>query len=220
MMNQIISRGILGLGQQSNAYYLDQIQKRYEERNEMFATCPLLMYQIDFQEINLFLPNQFSILIPRIKHYLDQVSKLGITKLLVPNITLHETLDQITFELEICHPVLLTIQYLKENNIKKVFLFGTNYTMNSDYIKQRFSEKEILVESPTEADQEWIDRFRKSVYAREVTLIQVYFYQEMLKKYGGTLPVVIACTELSIYALKNVSFCIDMADLQIEKFLK
>ena len=43
---------------------------------------------------------------------------------------------------------------------------------------------------------------------------------DLIKKYGDKNTVLIACTELSMFAFKNEKYCIDMAELQIEDFLK
>lgn len=219
-MNKSISRGVLGLGEASTAYYLNQIHQNFNERNEEFSTCPLLLYQIDFQEINPFLPDQFEELIPRATEYLNKISDLGISKLLVPNITLHETLDQITHSIELCHPVQLTVEHLIKNKISEIVIFGTVYTMNSEYLKRNFSEAGINIIPPESEDQLWIDEFRKKVYMKESTADEIEVFQNLIKKYKQNKPLVIACTELSIHCIKNENHCIDMADLQIEEFLR
>lgn len=213
-------RGILGLGKESTMYYLNQIQEKFKENNESYSTCPFLMYQIDFQEINPFLPDQFSILIPKLKVYFEQISELGITKFLVPNITLHKTLDQIDFPFQICHPVDLTLKELVKRNCSEIILFGTVYTMNSTYMSRKFSGQNIKVSIPSTKDQNEIDDFRKVVFERKETSAEILHFQNLIRKYSEKNPVVIACTELSIYAPKNTFTCIDMADLQIEEFLK
>ncbi len=220
MKRESISRGILGLGAVSTSFYVKEIHRKYQERNEEFSTCPFLMYQIDFQEINPFLPNQFDILIPKIKSYLNEISNLGFSKLLVPNITLHETLDQIEIPLEICHPIDLTLKYLEENKIAEIYLFGTLYTMNSQYLNSKFSAKNIKILKPTSFDQNRIDDFRKLVYVEKETSKEIENFQNLVQKYSEKNIVVIGCTELSIYSLKENPSCIDMMDLQIEAFLK
>ena len=220
MKEDSVSRGILGLGAISTAFYLKEIHKKYQERNEEFSTCHFVMYQIDFQEINPFLPNQFDILIRRIKSYLNEISELGISKLLIPNITLHETLDQIEIPLQICHPIDLTLKDLEENKISEVYLFGTLYTMNSQYLNSKFSEKNIKILKPISSDQNRIDDFRKLVYMEKETSAEIEDFQNLIWKYSEKKPVIIACTELSIYSLKENPSCIDMMDLQIEAFLK
>ena len=220
MKEESVSRGILGLGAVSTAFYLKEIHRRYQERNSAFSTCPFLMYQIDFQEINPFLPNHFDILIPKMESYLNEISNLGFSKLLVPNITLHETLDQIEIPLEIWHPIDLTLKCLEENKIAEVYLFGTLYTMNSEYLNSKFSEKNIKILKPTSSDQNWIDDFRKMVYVEKEYSAEIEDFQNLIRKYSEKNIVVIGCTELSIYSLKENPSCIDMMDLQIEAFLK
>ena len=219
-MSSIISKGVLGLGTVSTAFYLKEIHRKHQERNHQFSACPLLVYQIDFQEINPFLPNQFEVLIPKLKETLKEITTLGVTKLLVPNITLHETLDQIEIPLEICHPVDSTLKHLEENRISEVYFFGTLYTMNSEYLKSRFLAKKVKVLQPVESDQKWIDDFRKKVYQGNETLEEITFFQTLIRKYSEKNVVVIACTELSVFSLKENPSCIDMMDLQVEEFLK
>ena len=219
-MSSIIFKGVLGLGAVSTALYLKEIHRKYQEKNDQFSTCPLLVYQIDFQEINPFLPNQFGVLIPKLKETLKEITTLGISKLLVPNITLHETLDQIKIPLEICHPVDLTLKHLEENRISEVYLFGTLYTMNSEYLKSRFLAKKVKVLQSVESDQKWIDDFRKKVYQGNEILEEITFFQTLIRKYSEKNVVVIACTELSVFSLKENPSCIDMMDLQVEEFLK
>lgn len=213
-------KGVLGLGAVSTQYYLQRIHEKFQQQNKEYSTCPLMLYQIDFQEINPFLPNKFSDLIPHVKDYLEKIFALGIKKLLVPNITLHETLDQMDVPLEIYHPVPLTLTYLKKKNISEAFLFGTSYTMNSDYLRRNFPAKDVTLLRPSKEDQEWIDHFRKMVYEGNVATSDIERFHETIKQYAESNPVLIACTELSLHAPKNGDSCIDMAELQIDAFLK
>lgn len=220
MKKESVYKGILGLGAVSTAFYLKEIHHKYQKRNEEFSTASFVMYQIDFQEINPFLPNNFEVLIPKAKSYLKEISGLGIAKLLIPNITLHETLDQIEIPFEICHPVDLTLEYLEKNRISEAYLFGTLYTMNSEYLNSKFSERNIKILKPTNSNQNWIDDFRKKVYDENETPEEINIFRNLVQKYSEKNIVVIGCTELSIYSLKENQSCIDMMDLQIEEFLK
>lgn len=212
-------KGILGLGATSTAYYLDQIHQKYNLNNKEFSTCPLLMYQIDFQQINPFLPDQFSLLIPKLQNYLSAVIKLGITKLLIPNITLHEAVEQIDISINICHPVTSTLKYLKEEQISSAAVFGTRYTMNSSYLKEKFKAENIALFIPSENEQNQIDNFRTKVYLKAESNEDTTEFKNLIKKYSKSTPVIIACTELSKYSIKGNPYCIDMANLQIDAFL-
>lgn len=220
MSSKLTLKGVLGLGSASTQYYLNAIHEKFRKNKDDFSTCPLILYQIDFQEINPYLPNQFSILIPKLDQYFSKILDLGISNLLIPNITLHETLDQMELPFQIYHPVDLTLKYLKQDKISKFFLFGTLYTMNSDYLKNRFLAEGIALLKPDESDQKWLDDFRKKVYYKKESPIEIEDFKNLVKKYSKENPVVIGCTELSLYALRNTPSCIDMANLQIEEFLK
>ncbi|SFI89802.1 aspartate racemase [Kaistella treverensis] len=213
-------KAILGLGRVSTVYYFNEIQQRYQIQQNEFSTCPLLLYQTDFQEVNPFLPGEFEILIPKVNSYLDRIAELEISSLLVPNITLHETLDQIDLPFEIYHPVDLALKYFEENSIPQAFVFGTLYTMNGDYLKDKFAAQNIKLLQPETADQHWLDDFRKSVYNETQTADEVKYFQNLIEKYAQKSPVLLACTELSAFSPKDNLRCIDMAELQIEAFLK
>lgn len=212
-------KGVLGLGFESTQYYLKEIQRKFKESNGEFSTCPYVMYQIDFQEINPFLPNQFELLIPKLQDHINHIQSLGIKKLMVPNITLHESLDQLHLPFEIFDPVQLGIDNLKGKSIQDAYIFGTSYTMNSASLNDRFLKEGITLKSPEESDQNWIDNFRKAVFNKVETAKEITAFQSLIKTYATKRPVIIACTELSLYSLKDVDSCIDLADLQIEAFL-
>ncbi|WP_027376830.1 aspartate/glutamate racemase family protein [Kaistella palustris] len=220
MSSELPLRGVLGLGAVSTQYYLQRIHKKYQKRHLEFSTCPLMMYQIDFQEINPYLPRQFDVLLPRLKNVLQAVENIGISKLIIPNITLHEALDQIETSLSVCHPVNLTLNFLREKNIPEIILFGTKFTMRSGWFKQKFTFNDIEIILPSDEDQQWLDSFRKTVYTGQTTTSDIEYFQNLIRKYGQERTVVLACTELSVYSLKQETFCIDIAELQIEDFLK
>lgn len=220
MKGSSIEKAILGLGKVSTAYYYERIQEQFNAQNEEFSTCPLLLYQIDFQEINPFLPQNFSVIIPSLENHFKKLSEIGVKKLLVPNITLHETLDQMNLPFQICHPVNLAIQFLMENNIRETYVFGTLYTMNSAYFQQKIGNQNIKILKPTNEHQNWLDQFRKDVAHESISASQISEFKNLIEEYATKNPVLIACTELSIYSLKNLPNCIDLADLQIKEFLK
>jgi aspartate racemase len=219
MSSKLPLKGVLGLGKESTNYYLDRIHQKFNELKGGFSTCPLLLYQIDFQEINPFLPNQFIHLKPKLEAYFKQISDLGISKLIIPNITLHETSDKIKIPFEICHPVDLTFNYLKQNSISEIVVFGTIYTMNSEYLREKFSKEKIKIIQPAVNDQEWIDTFRNLVYNKTTSKLKTEEFEMLIKKYSEKRTVVIACTELSVFAPKENASVLDMAELQIEAFL-
>lgn len=213
-------KGVLGLGKASTNFYLNKIHNNYSKNRTTSSTSPLILYQIDFQEINPFLPRQFKLLIPKIEKHFLSIAALGITRLLVPNITLHETIDQINHKFELSHPVELMVKYLKKQSLVEATIFGTHYSMNADYLKNKFLKENIKIQPPSTDDQIFIDDFRTAVFEESETSAEIEKFKTILQKYLKEKPVILACTELSLFAADSDPHCIDMADLQIADFLK
>ena len=49
--------GIIGLGSKTTTYYIEMLNQLYNKKHGEFNTCPFTMININFNEINPFLPN-------------------------------------------------------------------------------------------------------------------------------------------------------------------
>ena len=212
---------ILGLGERSTQYYVNTLHNKFHEKLGDFHTFPFLMYQIDFNRINPFLPNRFDNLIPELTNTLNEISKFEAEHYLIPNITLHETLDKIAHNLNIVHPIQLTIAYCKANGIKTIVLFGSQYTMTSNYISDALKAEGIETLRPSAEEKIDIDNFRKKIYNNRDTDSDFRNYQNLIQLYSKNYHVVTACTELSLcHNQLDHSKVIDMALLQMQQVLK
>ena len=210
--------GILGLGSRSTLFYLEQLNKQYHAVKGDYHTCPSITYSVDFNTINPFLPNQFETLKPVIDNSLKALFSHDVDHCIVPNITLHETTDQLLLTTPILHPVALSIKHLKSINTSKVMLFGSLYTMTSTYLSDLFKAEQISVVLPEKEDQISIDNCRKKLYNYSETETDFIDYKNLITKYSQDHVVLIACTELSLWSphLEN-SKVVDMALLQIQE---
>lgn len=214
--------GILGLGSRSTLFYLKELNKQYYEKKGGYHTFPCVVYNVDFNTINSNLPNNFEKLIPELEHHLKLFFQLEIDVCLIPNITLHETYDLGNLKYPIIHPITLAIEYLNYKNIQQVTVFGSKYTMESQYIKSKFEAENIEVKFPKSENIVSIDFFRQNLYKHQETDIQIQSYKDLVTTYSKTSTVLIACTELSIIH-SEMSFSatvLDLAQLQIEKALE
>ncbi len=207
--------GILGLGNRSTLFYINELNKRYNKCHAEFSTFPFLLYNTDFSLLNPFLPNNFEKLVPQLTIYLEELHDLGVTQLLIPNITLHETLDRIDCRLSVIHAVDSTIEAMKKIGKTEAVVFGSKYTMQSMYLKNKFSEQGIRLISPAEDDMTLIDQMRKKVYDEEENKAVLEQYNALLKMYTFKTSVVLACTELSVINNNTNSRVLDMALNQI-----
>ncbi|PWI31367.1 hypothetical protein DI383_01470 [Flavobacteriaceae bacterium LYZ1037] len=210
--------GILGLGNRSTLFYINTLNVEFNNIENTDSTYPFILLNTDFNTINPYLPNNFKKLIPSLSRYIHQIEKLPISHLLIPNITLHETLDKLSISIPILHPLELSIAKLKENNANRVVIFGSKYTMTSTYISNFFSSEGIEAISPTKDDIDFIDRLRQKIYSNSETLTDLDMYNSLLESYNKKASVLIACTEISI--IKNSIPVLDMVKLQINAALK
>ena len=142
---------------------------------------------------------------------------MNAKNVIVPNITLHETIDHLTFETNLIHPVDCIIKEIEKKRHKKVILFGSMHTMKSDYIRSKFNDRGIVVLIPTEEEILLIDNLRQLIYQSKESKEDLVAFDTLIDKYTKELPVVLACTELSIAAITiNEINLFDMAKTQIE----
>jgi len=213
MKNKLV---LLGLGSQSTTFYISELNGLYQEKKGGFSTCPFVLLNTNFDEINALLPDVSNKLKTIVESYIRQIEKYKADYILVPNITLHQTIDSISFSPKIIHPLQLCIDNLKQDNKDKIILFGTKYTMNSAYVLDCFLQQHIAVEIPEKQDFNFIENFRNKVYNKEETPDLINQYQLILNQYAHQNPVVLACTELSIYNKTNKNVY-DMVRIQIEE---
>ncbi len=210
--------GILGLGVRSTSYYTNLLHQKMHEKYGDYHTFPYLNYQINFNDINPFLPNQFDVLLPHLEKQIARLKGFNINKWLVPNITLHEALDKINHNLSLFHPLELAIQTCLKNNSKQVIVFGTYYTMQSNYIKSYFEKESIIVHKATKNEMILIDELRTKIYNSKEKKDDIKKYQKIIENYTKNAHVIIACTELSLLSkeIKSTKI-IDLAQLQINE---
>ncbi|TYB71486.1 aspartate/glutamate racemase family protein [Bizionia gelidisalsuginis] len=212
--------GILGLGNRSTLFYINALNTAFQSQKKGYSTFPFILVNVDFNTINPYLPNDFDTLLPTVSEVITTLEKLPITHLLIPNITIHETIDRLATPLKVLHPLSLSAKILKLKKEASAVVFGTRYTMTSPYFIEYFAAEGIQIQSPSVEDMVFIDQFRQSVYASTETETETNTYYTLLKKYSSKAPVILACTELSVLHCNNDHFnSIDLATLQIEEGL-
>jgi len=211
--------GVLGLGSRSTLHYINRLNEIYNQKYLGYSTCPIKLLNANFDQINPFLPDRFDKLKPIVKSKLDELNDLGVQNIIVPNITLHETIDQSDFDSKdkLIHPIKSTIKQLQEKKISKVVIYGSAYTMTSNYLTGLLGESGIEAIIPELADIQVIDDLRTQIYAGVKNNI---IFETNLKKYCQ-FPALVSCTELSLVAKKFKNQEIfDLAEIQINEAIK
>jgi aspartate racemase len=204
--------GLLGLGKDSTSFYLDRIKSEWNKKYGSENECPIVVHPVDFEKINALLPCQFDQLEPIIEKHLFDLNKLEVDRIIVPNITLHLTIDRLELSSEmkakIVHPFRETIRYLKTQDIKEITLFGTRHTMNSEMVKTYFSTEGFQIRDVSEVDIEQIDQLRLDVFDNGANKNAQFALSELAIKYPNP---VLMCTELSLI---NTN-CLDVVTCQV-----
>jgi aspartate racemase len=79
--------------------------------------------------INSLSPNTSQELDTFLQAPLDALEQMDIKHILIPNITLHETIDRLVIEKNVIHPIHLTVSKIKQNKWSKIVLFGSLHTI-------------------------------------------------------------------------------------------
>lgn len=209
--------GILGLGTKSTVYYIEKLNQQYNAVFGGYSTCPFILLNADFNTINPHLPDKFEILKKVIIPLLHHFEQLKVTHLLIPNITLHQTIDFILLEnrftFKIIHPLELLVKHLIKSKINDVTVLGSWYTMNGDYIQNVLLQNKVKVSSLDSTTKTAIDTLRKKIYNGEAVL-DCNFYEIVEHQCPKSIPI-LACTELAIPKNQNPKI-VDLVQLQIE----
>jgi len=211
--------GVLEMGQASTQFYIRLLRESY--RNEQLNKLqPFKLVATDFEAINNLLPNRSTKLDTIITSYLGEMLLNDIETILIPNITIHETVDAVWDKIDstipIAHPLLGTIKRMSQTNEKKAVLFGSSYTMTSSYIKTVFANAEIAIEKPKSKDLQFIDWVRRQVYSESASAETLEQFNDLVKTYSNKATVLIACTELSLASKISNERVLDMANIQVE----
>jgi len=213
---KIKSLGILGLGSRSTIFYIKELNRLYHQKKGGYSTCPFKLWNADFDRVNNLLPETSEKLECLVEEYLIELQKLKVDAILIPNITLHQTVDKLSVLSIIIHPVHLTVARLREDGISEIVLFGSLYMMESDYLKAIFSESLITIVLPSQTDRSIIEAVRKNIYWETETEQLLKEYIAIIEKYTANYAVVLACTELSIAWNTANSRIFDMSRIQLE----
>jgi len=211
---------LLGLGSRTTSFYLTALNSLYNQEKGGYSTCPLVLVNTDFNTINSLLPNISEQLDFAVSQYTDEIETLNFQHLLIPNITLHATIDRLKIKTKVLHPVYLSIKAIKDRHWGKVVLFGSLFSMTSSYIKEQFIANGIEVILPSQDDMTFIDVVRQRIYNETDTEELIESYHSIINKYTENTPVVLSCTELSILKPKGNKNLLDMAQVQLEEAIK
>jgi len=187
----------------------------YTELNQLYNnalggdhSCPLLLYNIDYQEIKSRYNNGWDEIPQLLKTEIKNILALNPAGLIICNNTLHKAFDLIKNEIQIAVPVFhvveLTKTYILEQNWKRVLLLATKFTMEDDFFKQPLIDSGVQIEIPDLQERNEIQAIQTELAKGIVTKEYEDYFQKLTDKYADFDAFILGCTELPL-AFQNVN---------------
>lgn len=194
-----------GMSWESSAVYYQLINQMIKEKCGSTHSAQSLMYSVDFDIIaKLQHAGNWEELTKIMIDAAQKLEKGGADFILICTNTMHKMADEMAQNISI--PILdivdATASKIKEKNLKKVGLLGTNFTMSQDFYRKRLEvQHKLNVIIPNEEDREIIHR----IIYQELILGQINEkskkqYLKIIKELqkNGAEGIILGCTEIPL----------------------
>lgn len=193
-----------GMSWESTVTYYRIINETVKEQLGGLHSAKLLLYSVDFSEIEEWqAKGDWDKSASLLADAAQNLEKAGADFIVICTNTMHKVVPQIQekIAIPILHIADATAAELKRNQVKKVALLGTKYTMTQDFYKDRIIGEGIAVIIPCEEDVGLVNR----VIYEELCLgnISNESRNEYIRIIGtlqeqGTEGVILGCTEIGL----------------------
>lgn len=193
-----------GMSWESTVTYYQIINQIVKKELGGLHSAKILLYSVDFQEIEECQAqgdwDKSACILTEAALHLE---KAGADFIVICTNTMHKIVPmmQMKIHIPILHIAEATAQKLKEQNIHKVALLGTKYTMQQDFYKDKLKEAGIEVIIPNDKGVELVN----DIIYNELCLGNIFekSKQEYLKiiddlKEKGAQGVILGCTEIGL----------------------
>jgi aspartate racemase len=149
-----------GMSWESTVTYYKLINEAVKEALGGFHSAKCLLYSVDFHEIEeCQARDEWEKSGSILAEAASNLEKAGADFIIICTNTMHKVVNQIQnrISIPILHIADATADELLKNNIEKVALLGTKYTMQQDFYKSKLIERGLQVCIPKEEDIELIN---------------------------------------------------------------
>lgn len=193
-----------GMSWESTVSYYQIINEIIKEQLGGLHSAKIILYSVDFSEIEECQSkgewDTSAIILANAAIKLEQA---GADYIVICTNTMHKVAPSIQKEIKIpiVHIAEATAEILKKNNVKKIALLGTKYTMTQDFYKEKIHQNGIEVMIPNKEDIEIVN----NVIYDELCLGKIR--DESRREYvriidslkdDGAEGVILGCTEIGL----------------------
>lgn len=198
-----------GMSWESSVTYYQTINTVIKEQLGGLHSAKCLLYSVDFQEIEACQANGDWDKSAQI--LCDVAKKLelaGADFIAICTNTMHKVADQVAASISIplLHIAEATAQDLKTNNIKRVALLGTKYTMEQEFYKAKLIANKIDVIIPEQKDRILInDMIYQELclgIVSEKSKLELLTILDKLANLGAE-GIILGCTEIGLLVQQN-----------------
>ena len=158
--------GIIGgMSYESSIHYYERINNQVNELAGNLTCAKMIIYNVNFEEIRkLMLNNEWEKIGVELARIAKVLEKAGADYVAIATNTMHKLADYIQNEISIplIHIADCVADKCKKNNVLKVGLLGTKYTMEEDFLKNRLKDNGLIVYTPN--DKETINEIDRIIF--------------------------------------------------------
>ncbi|OBX11031.1 aspartate/glutamate racemase family protein [Gallibacterium genomosp. 3] len=197
--------GLLGgMSWESTVSYYQIINQQIKQQLGGLHSAKIILYSVDFDEIERCqITGNWEKSAEILGNAASQLEQAGADFILICTNTMHKVAPQISNRLTIplIHIADATTTALKQQQIQRVALLGTKYTMLEDFYKQRIIEQGIDVIIPTKTDIEEINRIIfTELCLGKIEVSSRRIFQRIIAdlQQQGAEGVILGCTEIGL----------------------
>ncbi len=193
-----------GMSWESTVSYYKIINETIKESLGGLHSAKILLYSVDFEEIEKCqAQGDWQKSGEILTEIAIKLEKAGADFIAICTNTMHKVADMVQekINIPIIHIATATADEIINNNIKKIALLGTKYTMTQDFYKQKLIDRNIEVIVPNDEDIEIIN----NIIYNELCLgvIDKKSKEEYIKIINklyekGAEGVILGCTEIGL----------------------
>ena len=193
-----------GMSWESTVTYYKIINETVKERLGGFHSGKILLYSVDFAEIEeCQAKGEWEKSAEILSEAAENLEKAGADFIVICTNTMHKVAGKIqeNIKIPVIHIADATAHKLKQDGILKTALLGTKYTMTQDFYKEKLGENGIEVLIPEEKDIEIVNH----VIYEELCLGKILdsSRKEYIRiidglKEKGAQGVILGCTEIGL----------------------
>lgn len=197
--------GLLGgMSWESTVTYYQILNRAAKERLGGFHSAKLLMYSVDFAELEEAMgQGDWARIAGILTEAAMRLEQAGADFLAICTNTMHKVAPEIAekISIPILHIADATSDAMKAQDVTKALLLGTRYTMTQPFLRERLEAAGIEILTPSEADIEEVNR----IVFQELCLGVIAddsrkIYQDIIAKAAreGARGVILGCTEIGL----------------------